>query len=142
MGAITLLALMLLVFSAAGCVPARPESTWAELEAVAETYPVDPTLMVTEIERRGELCRNPGCESPRVILHLAPRVPQTPEELCNTVVDGLRAWDGFEFAETQSEDATQCSLTGEIDGRTGNIFVLTKEETAGGQVRAVVNVSV
>lgn len=134
-----LLACLALVF-AVGCATDRPESTWGDLEQIASTFPVPDGFTVIEMERKGELCRMPDCEKPRVALRMAPTERETPDELCAALEQSLDQWEGFTYDEQQSADPTGCSINGQIDGKDVNGSAATAGELARGETPLIVSV--
>lgn len=125
-----LLAPLVASISCAGCVTDRPASTWTELERLASTYPVPTGFTVMDVERKGELCRMPTCEKPRVALRMAVPEQESPDALCASLRQSLDLWEGFVYDVRQSADPTGCSMDGKIDGRGVNAFVLLPETGA------------
>jgi hypothetical protein len=119
----------LILTAGMGCATDRPGSTWEDLEATASAFPVPAGFTIIEMERRGELCRRPDCEKPRVILRMAPTEQQTLQELCAKLRQSLDEWEGFGYDELQSADPTGCSTNGQIGEVDVNAFVSIPETT-------------
>ncbi len=132
---------VLLGTAGVGCsIGDRPASTWDELGQVASTYPLPPEFVLVATEQKGELCRRPSCENPRVALRLSPTESLTHDELCDALYRSLQGWEGFALDERQPEDQTTCSFNGTIDGKKVGAFAASESELAQGYTPVIVSV--